>query len=352
MEKDLKQIIDKIQGIKTYVTSKIYGQEDMIDKVLIALLCNEHVLVEGLPGTGKTTTVSLISKCIDGIKLNRIQFTPDLQPTDLIGSLSIDHKGNFYHKKGKIYSHILIADEINRAPSKVQAALLEVMQERKISRIDITEQELQEAKNDSKLYEELKSLMVPNEDGIFVVFATQNPIEQEGTFPLAEASMDRFLFKIKVDYPNKDATYKIIESEISQSNPTTCDKISLNDLITLQNSVKKVNFPEKLINYVNRICRYTIEKPTKYEFDASGLYNSPIYNYLLTGVSPRAFYSVIKAARAHALLNYKTEVTISDIKRVMPDILRHRIKINFEGINLGIQPEHIIEEILSENIQI
>lgn len=340
----MDSLMDTISKIKTYINSQIFGQDYVIEAALIALISNEHVLLEGLPGVGKTTTVTLLAKCVEGLKVERIQFTPDLQPTDLIGSLAIDADGKFYHRKGKIYCHILIADEINRAPSKVQSALLEVMQERKISRVDLT---MEEVKN-----ENLAKLLKPNEDDIFVVFATQNPIEQEGTFPLAEASLDRFLFKIKVDYPDSQSTKRIIEKEIKKkSESENIPKITISDIKELRNRAEGISFPEELINYVNKLCRYTFEKPAYFEYECSGLYNSPIYNYIAIGSSPRAFYSMVKASRVYALLSNKKTVTLSDIKNVAANVLRHRIKLNFEGINQGVDTDCIVEELL-ENIKI
>jgi len=370
----------KIFAIRNTVRERIFGQEEMIDKMIVALLCNEHTLIEGLPGTGKTTAVKIIADAIEGIICKRVQFTPDLQPTDLIGGRTIDNSGNFVLQKGKIYCHILIADEINRAPSKVQSALLEVMQERKITRIDVDDEILHlddkqiedldvtklneysqrlgiTPRDSEKIKEEIKKkvkflgeLTRPNPDGVFCVFATQNPIEQEGTFPLAEAALDRFFFMLKVGELEKEYTKRIIETharfkiskdslEIRRLEDKPVEKvITLEDLKKMQNEILDIELPNYLQDYINCICRSIKVSPA----------NEYVKKYVRIGPSVRAYQAMVKASKAYAYLENKEEVTISDVQRASFDILRHRIKLTFEAINRGINTEDIIEEVLND----
>ncbi len=377
----MNKLKEKIFKLRDTVKNRIYGQQGMIDKMIVALLCNEHTLIEGLPGTGKTTAVKIIADAIGGIICRRIQFTPDLQPTDLIGGRTIDNSGNFIMKKGKIYCHILIADEINRAPSKVQSALLEVMQERRITRIDIDDeillldneeiekldktklikysQELgissqpNEKEVKKELNEKVKSLKEftqPNFDGVFCVFATQNPIEQEGTFPLAEAALDRFFFMVKVEELKEEHTKKIIEehanfkisedsSQIRRLEDEPVEKvITLEDLKKMQNEILDVGIPNYLQDYINCICRSLKLSPS----------NEYVKKYVRIGPSVRAYQAMVKASKAYAYLKDKEEVTISDVQRAAFDILRHRIKLTFEAINRGVNTEDIVEEVFKD----
>ena len=399
---DMKKTLKKVYKLKEAVKKFVFGQDEMIDKILVALLCNEHVLIEGLPGTAKTTTVKLISAGFEDLDCKRIQFTPDLQPTDLIGGKTIDtsdpERYKFILQKGKIYCNVLIADEINRAPSKVQSALLEVMQERRITRIEpeiaderkfwtiindegipeeiITEDRLDalsknelnqliqslnidEDKSTTKIIEILKKRIkerftIPNADGVFCVFATQNPIEQEGVFPLAEAALDRFLFKILVDYPKEEDTLKIIrkkyvneEYEIKKILVKDGDLLSIKELIKMQKAVENIELTEELGIYINKIIRATYKPRNENEL-MKELKTSSIYRFIKTGASPRAFIHVAKAAKAHAFLNSKESVDIDDINAVIKNVLRHRIKLTFEAVNKGITTDHIIEEIMDK----
>ncbi|MDP0507035.1 MAG: MoxR family ATPase [Fusobacterium sp. JB019] len=293
--------------LRNEIGKKVIGQKGMIDKVLIGILTESHILLEGLPGLAKSLTVNTISKTL-GLKFSRIQFTPDLLPSDIIGTEIYNEKtGEFYTKKGPLFANIILADEINRAPAKVQAALLEAMQEKQVT-----------------ISNETFKLEKP-----FVVLATQNPIEQDGTYPLPEAQQDRFLMKVKVEYPSKN-------EEMAFLNLITEDKdfdnIELKEILTkeklkdLKEQVKKIHIDEKLKEYILNLVFKTREKS----------------EYILCGASPRASIALVKAAKANAFLEGRDFVMPGDIKKVIYDVLRHRILLSYEAE----ADEKTVEEII------
>lgn len=300
-----------VDNLKKEMKKKIVGQDDMIDKILIALLTGNHILLEGLPGLAKSLTVNTMAETL-GMDFSRIQFTPDLLPSDVVGTEIYNEKtGEFHIKKGPIFGNVILADEINRAPAKVQSALLEAMQERQVT-----------------IANETYKLEQP-----FIVLATQNPIEQDGTYQLPEAQQDRFIMKVKVEYPTREEEMEILESLTSS---VDFDSIKINkilskdDILNLRKQVKEVHVDNKLKNYIVDIVFKTRE-------------NSP---YITCGASPRATIAITLAAKANAFLNNRDFVMPEDIKRVIYDVLRHRILLSYEAEAEDRKVEEIIENIL------
>lgn len=307
-----------IEDIYTELDKVIVGQRYMIDRLLIGLLADGHVLLEGVPGLAKTLTVSSLATVIN-TKFQRIQFTPDLLPADLIGTLIYNQKEmEFTVKKGPIFANIILADEINRSPAKVQSALLEAMQERQVT-----------------IGEETFILQVP-----FLVLATQNPVEQEGTYNLPEAQVDRFMLKLKIGYPSKSE-----ELEIMRRMAKTGAKETLKSVVT----TKKILDARKVINEI-----YVDEKVEKYIIDLIFATRSPeqyglnnLKDLISFGASPRASINLNLAARAHAFMQHRAYVTPEDVRIITKDVLRHRIIPTFEAEAEDITPEEIIDQILS-----
>lgn len=299
-------------------TSKvIVGQEQLLNRLLIALLCNGHVLIEGLPGLAKTLTVRTLAATINA-KFQRIQFTPDLLPADLIGTQIYNPRtGDFTARQGPIFSNVILADEINRAPAKVQSALLEAMEERQVT-----------------LGEETRKL-----DDPFMVLATQNPIEQEGTYPLPEAQLDRFMLKVVVSYPTRDEERTIIERVIGDAEGVTKPVIQVEHLHRARQALNAVYVDDKIKDYVLDLVFATREP------DASGL--EGVAPLILVGASPRATLFLIRAARAHAFLQGRGYVLPDDVKAIAPDVLRHRVIVTFEAEAENIDSMHIVGQVLS-----
>lgn len=300
-----------VDNLKKEMKKKIVGQDDMIDKILIALLTGNHILLEGLPGLAKSLTVNTMAETL-GLDFSRIQFTPDLLPSDVVGTEIYNEKtGEFHIKKGPIFGNVILADEINRAPAKVQSALLEAMQERQVT-----------------IANETYKLEQP-----FIVLATQNPIEQDGTYQLPEAQQDRFIMKVKVEYPTREEEMEILESLTSSID---FDSIKINkilskeDILNLRKQVKEIHVDNKLKNYIVDIVFKTRE-------------NSP---YITCGASPRATIAITLAAKANAFLNNRDFIMPEDIKRVIYDVLRHRIILSYEAEAEDKKVEEIIENIL------
>lgn len=318
----LNSEIEKQAEIFRYVKQEfhkvIVGQEKMVESVLIGLLSGGHVLIEGLPGLAKSLTISTLAHVVD-LKFNRIQFTPDLLPSDLIGTMIFNPKtAEFSPKKGPIFSNIVLADEINRAPAKVQSALLECMAEKQVSIGDTT----------YKL------------DEPFLVLATQNPIEQEGTYPLPEAQMDRFLFKILVGYPTKEEESAILK-RMSAGDPIAVNKVLTKEVLLHSKSlVNKVYIDEKLTKYIVDIILAT-RAPKDF-----GLPN--LENLIQVGSSPRATIGLARASKAKAFLEGRAFVTVEDIREVVLPILRHRLILSFEAEAEGVNPDEVINELLSK----
>ncbi len=299
------------------VSKHIVGQKEMLEGILMGLLTGGHVLLEGVPGLAKTLTISAVSKSVS-LDFQRIQFTPDLLPTDLIGTLVFNPKsGEFTPKKGPVFTNIVLADEINRAPAKVQSALLEAMAEKQVTIGDTT----------YKL------------DKPFLVLATQNPLEQEGTYPLPEAQLDRFMFKLMVTYPQKDEELEILNKMSVDTLPEIEEVISRDELVKVRNLVDKLYVDEKIKNYIVDIVMAT-RKPTDY-----GLGN--LENLLSVGGSPRATINLTKAAKAHAFIRGRGYVTADDVKSIAYHVLRHRLVLTYEAEAENITSEEMIKDILN-----
>lgn len=306
------------KGVKEEFQKVIVGQTEMIEAVMIGLLTGGHILIEGLPGLAKSLTISTLARIVD-LSFNRIQFTPDLLPSDLIGTMIFNPKtGEFSPKKGPVFCHIVLADEINRAPAKVQSALLECMAERQVS-IGDTTYHLEEP---------------------FLVMATQNPIEQEGTYPLPEAQMDRFLFKIIVGYPSKEEELGILQ-RMSAGKAIEVQKVlDREHLLRSKDYVNQIYIDDKLTKYIVEIVLATRD-PKSY-----GLTN--ISNLIQVGSSPRATIGMARAAKARAFLNGRGYVTAEDINAVATSILRHRLILSFEAEAEGIVSDEVIATLLAK----
>lgn len=304
-----------VESLKTEIAKVIVGQDYMVDRMLIGLLSNGHILLEGVPGLAKTLTVKTLSSCIH-TRFQRIQFTPDLLPADLIGTMVYHQKeGTFVPKKGPIFTNIVLADEINRAPAKVQSGLLEAMQERQVTIGDTT---------------------YPLEDP-FLVLATQNPIEQEGTYPLPEAQVDRFMLKIKISYPTREEELHITERMALGDEIRVNQVITPDDIRKARSVVDQVYLDDKIKEYLIDIV-FATREPEKY-----GL--PDLKDMIEYGASPRASIYLHKASRAHAFLRRRGYVTPEDVKAVGMDILRHRVILSYEAEAEERTPEDIIKQI-------
>ncbi len=314
-------IKNKILNIKHEISKIVIGQEDMVDALLIGLLTNGHILLEGVPGLAKTTTVKTLADVVD-LKFKRVQFTPDLLPSDIIGAQIYDMKtGEFKIKKGPIFTNLLLADEINRAPAKVQSALLEVMQERQVTIADDT-------------------FIV---EAPFLVLATQNPIEQEGAYSLPEAQLDRFMFKIVLGYNTKQEEYEIAK-KVTSNEILELNKIINKDILReLKKEVSNIHIDKELEEYIVDIICATRE-PENYNLEE-------IKDYIQFGASPRATIDMFKAVKAMAFIRGNNYVSPIDIALVAKNILRHRIILSYEAEAMDIKVDDLIQKIL-ETIEI
>jgi MoxR-like ATPase len=303
-----------IQQLTGEVHRVIVGQKYMVERLLIGLLTRGHILLEGVPGLAKTLAVKTLSSAID-TRFQRIQFTPDLLPADLIGTMIFNAKeGTFSPRKGPIFSNILLADEINRAPAKVQSALLEAMQERQVTIGEAT---------------------YPLEEP-FLVMATQNPIEQEGTYPLPEAQVDRFMLKLKVDYPDRKEERQILDL-MAQDEPIAVSRVVRPaDIMRVRNVVKEVYMDERIKDYIVQLV-YATRKPQEFKLDLKDL--------IQFGASPRATIFLAQASRAHAFIKGRGYVTPEDIKAIGLDVLRHRIILTYEAEAEEVTTESVISRI-------
>jgi MoxR-like ATPase len=324
MTVDVKQIGERVEResavlarIRTEAHKVIVGQEALLDRLLMALLCNQHVLIEGVPGLAKTLSVTTLARMIQA-SFRRIQFTPDLLPADVVGTLIYNPKtGDFSIKKGPVFSNIILADEINRAPAKVQSALLEAMQERQVTIGDET---------------------FPLDDP-FLVLATQNPIEQEGTYPLPEAQVDRFMMKLKVHYPDKIQEKEILKRMArSRPNLSVDAIITPEDILRLRALTDEIFMDEKIEDYIVDIIEAS-RNPKEY-----GLEIEELIRY---GASPRATIFLAMASRANALMQGRGYVTPQDVKSIAPDVLRHRVILTYEAEAEEKTSEDIIDQILA-----
>jgi MoxR-like ATPase len=322
MTVDISALNEKIKEESSFVTllrnelgKVIIGQSRMIDRLLIGILTRGHVLLEGVPGLAKTLAVSTLAKVIDtGFK--RIQFTPDLLPADLIGTMIFNQKsGEFVAKKGPLFSNIILADEINRAPAKVQSALLEAMQERQVT-----------------IGEQTYKL-----DDPFLVLATQNPIEQEGTYPLPEAQVDRFMMKLKIVYPTREEEKQILSRMGKGDIPEVSKVISVDKILSARNTVSEIYMDPKVEDYIVNLV-YASREP-----QAVGL--TDLKHLISYGASPRATLFLTRAARAHAFIRGRGYVTPEDVKSIGLDILRHRIIVTYEAEAENITSEDIVQKI-------
>jgi len=309
-------MVGKIQKIKKEVSKVVVGQERMIDGMLIALLCDGHILIEGVPGLAKTTTVNALASSL-GLGFKRVQFTPDLLPSDILGAEIYDPKSNsFKIKKGPIFTNLLLADEINRAPAKVQSALLEVMQEKQVTLGDAT-----------------FKLDLP-----FFVMATQNPVEQEGVYQLPEAQLDRFMLKIVVDYNTKDEELEIARRISSGAFEKISAVIDASELEELKEAIKSVHIDEEVEKYIIELVSAT-RNPKEYGLEE-------LQDYIQFGASPRVSIDMFKAVKAMAYLRAKEFVTPVDVAYVAKEVMRHRIVLSYEAEAEGITTDEIIQKVL------
>ena len=309
----------KIQNVISEVNKVVVGQDYMIKRLLMGLFTQGHILLEGVPGLAKTLTVNTLSSVLK-LNFKRIQFTPDLLPSDVIGTMIYNQKkSSFEVKKGPVFSNIILADEINRSPAKVQSALLESMQEKQVT-----------------IGDDSYKLDLP-----FLVLATQNPIDQEGTYPLPEAQRDRFMMKLNVDYPSKEEELKIMQ-RMSDLNFKKSTKTILNkkDITEIQNEINKVSISESIEKYIIEIVNAT-RKPSSVKLNE-------FEDYISFGASPRASINLSLASKANAFLSNRDYVLPDDVKEIAHDVLNHRIILNYEAEAEGIKPELIIKNILEK----
>lgn len=323
MSTDLMNLTNQIKNESQFisrvmqeVSKVVIGQKEMLEGIMISLLTGGHVLLEGVPGLAKTLTISSVSQATS-LMFQRIQFTPDLLPSDLIGTMIFNQKtGEFVAKKGPVFTNIVLADEINRAPAKVQSALLEAMAEKQVTIGDTT-----------------YKLPQP-----FLVLATQNPLEQEGTYPLPEAQMDRFMFKIIVTYPDKKEERVILENMSRENVEKINPVVDAAELIRARELVNRIYLDEKIKNYIVDIVMAT-RKPSEY-----GL--ARLNNLISVGGSPRATISLTRAAMAHAFIEGRGYVTADDVKAIAYEVLRHRLILTYEAEAEEIKSDQVISEIL------
>ena len=311
-----------VETLTHEVSREIVGQRNMVDGLLIGLLSDGHVLLEGVPGLAKTLTITTMAKAIDA-KFSRIQFTPDLLPADLVGTMIYSQKSeSFQVKKGPIFSNFILADEINRAPAKVQSALLEAMQERQVT-----------------IGEQSYKLQEP-----FLVLATQNPIEQEGTYPLPEAQVDRFMLKVVIGYPKREEEKEILHRQVNgkvetRNEHSTAAILKPDDILKAREVVKEVYMDEKIENYITDIV-FATRYPDEYGLEKL----KPLISY---GASPRGSISLGAAAKAYAFMKRRGYVIPEDVRAVAMDVLRHRVGLTYEAEAENIASEELVNEVLN-----
>ena len=310
-----------LQKVRNEIGQVLVGQTALVERFLLALLCNNHILIEGVPGLAKTLAVTTLAQTLTAT-FSRIQFTPDLLPADVIGTLIYNPKtGDFTTRKGPVFANIVLADEINRAPAKVQSALLEAMQERQVT-----------------IGGETYKLDTP-----FMVLATQNPVEQEGTYPLPEAQVDRFMMKLLVTYPSKEDEQKILRARARTRMPGGVSPVmNADDITRLRGLVDQIYLDEKIEEYILNLIDAT-RYPQKHNLD--------IAHFMRYGASPRATIFLALAGRAQALLQGRAYVTPQDVKSIAPDILRHRVLLTYEAEAEDKTPDEIVKYIL-DNVEV
>ena len=319
--KSINEMINRESGfVETLINEVgkvIVGQRHMVDRLLIGLLSNGHVLLEGVPGLAKTLAIKTLAGAINA-RFQRIQFTPDLLPADLVGTMIYNQKdGKFITRKGPIFANFILADEINRAPAKVQSALLEAMQERQVT-----------------IGEDTHKLEEP-----FLVLATQNPIEQEGTYPLPEAQVDRFMLKVKIDYPSREEELQIMRQNVDGTQKPVKAVVAPKDILSAREVVRQVYTDEKIDRYILDIV-FATREPKNFKLDKL----TPLISY---GASPRATINLALAAKAHAFIKRRGYVIPEDIRAIAMDVLRHRVAVTYEAEAEEITSEIVVQEILN-----
>ena len=311
----VKNLVQKRTDLKKEIAKIVIGQDEVIDQILLSIFSGGHVLLVGVPGLAKTLMVNTLAQAL-GLDFKRIQFTPDLMPSDILGSEILDENRHFKFIKGPIFSNIILADEINRTPPKTQAALLEAMQERAVT-----------------IAGHNYKLSLP-----YFVLATQNPIEQEGTYPLPEAQLDRFMFSVKLDYPSFAEEVQVVKSTTSDAQVTVNPLFTAEEIINFQHLIRRVPVADNVIEYaVTLVSKTRPDNPLSNDF---------IKNYIDWGAGPRASQNLILAAKAHAAFNGKFSPDIEDVKAVAIGILRHRVVKNYKADAEGITIEMIIDKLV------
>ena len=311
----LDEFVVQYNNFRSEISKVIVGQDEVVKEVLISIFCNGHCLLVGVPGLAKTLLVQTISDTL-GMSFNRIQFTPDLMPSDIVGSEILDENRDFKFIKGPIFSNIILADEINRTPPKTQSALLESMQEKSVT-------------NAGKTY---------NLDKPFFVLATQNPIEQEGTYPLPEAQLDRFMFNVLLDYPNYDEEVQIVKQTTSGISTNLNTIMNSEDIIKYQDLIRRIPVADNVLEYVVNLVTKT--RPN------NGQDENNMTQYIEWGAGPRASQFMLLAAKCNAAINGKYSPDIEDVKAVAKPILRHRLVKNYKAEAEGISVDNIIENLM------
>mgnify|MGYP005725227679 CR=1 FL=1 len=318
-EKDVEEILEKLAGLKREIKRTIIGQEEALDQILTTFIAGGHCLLEGVPGLAKTLMVQTLASAVD-LSFRRIQFTPDLMPTDVIGAEVLEEdrssgKRFFKFNKGPLFTNILLADEINRTPPKTQSALLEAMQEHAVT------------------YAGQRYVL----DEPFFVLATQNPIEQAGTYPLPEAQLDRFLMKVVIDYPAEEAEQQILAATTGESSVEVQSVLAQEEILKAQQLMRQVFISEDLIKYVSSLVRAS--RPTENQSDF-------VKEWVRWGAGPRAGQAMILTAKTRALLNSRYSVTLEDIAATAKPVLRHRILVNFKGEAEGVSSDAVTDQLL------
>ncbi|MFB6115973.1 MAG: AAA family ATPase [Candidatus Nanosalina sp.] len=319
MNEKAEEFSNMMRTMEQEIQKGYIGQEDVIHKILLCVMAGGNVLLEGVPGLGKSLLVEQLGRIVEGTEFHRVQFTPDLLPADIVGIEAYNEEKGFYVEKGPIFANFILADEINRAPPKVQSAMLEAMQEHKVS-----------------IGDETYHLPEP-----FFVMATQNPVEQGGTYPLPEAQVDRFLFKIYLDYPEKHNEQKIIDMNaniLDEEDFEVEEVVSQQDVLNVQEFVKKVTVSQEIKAYIVDLVDAS-RNPEDYDLEYG--------EYIEWGSTPRASINLALAGRANALYNGRHYVTPEDIREVAKDVFIHRIMLNYEGEAQNIEVEEIIEDIIN-----
>jgi MoxR-like ATPase len=322
LSEDVIKFQARFTALKGEIAKVLVGQDDMVHRLLLGLCAGGHVLLEGVPGLAKTLLVKTLADAIDGT-FSRIQFTPDMLPGDVVGTQIYNpREGSYTVKKGPVFGNLILADEINRAPAKVQSALLEAMQEHQVT-----------------LGDQTFKLADP-----FLVMATQNPIEQEGTYPLPEAQLDRFMLKLKVGYPSRDEEVKIIDRMAGAgAEPKATQVMSLDDIIAAREVARQVFVDDKVKRYAVDVVAATR--------DPKALGLAQLAPLIENGASVRASINLIKVAKAHALMSGRTYISPHDVKTIAHDVLRHRVLVSFEAEAQGKTADHVVEQIL-ENVAV